>query len=240
MTDLLDRLGRRGTLTITVKDGVYDVRLKTPGPYGGRSWCTTDEADFWGHLHLGARDWHGDGRDLDALLATCDEESRPRWRTVDDLVWGVTYRRRTRTLGPPLPSYRRWAGWRPGMERWLRTSSHAHEYLVGYERDLMEERRFLAEQAEYADRTTARSSASRTGARQGRPSVSLALAALIGFTVGYAVRAELHRRADRRVVSLINRQHEERLKAIRELGPAAPGRPRPRTITPRHPPRSHL
>lgn len=141
----MDRLSRRGKFSVTANDGVYEARLKAHGPYHGRSWCTTDEGDLYEHLHLGATDWHGTGADLGALLASCEEESRPRWRDIDELVWSIKYRRDTRTTGPPLPSYRRWYGWSPGIGRWLRTSSHAHEYLKGYERDLRIEREFVEE-----------------------------------------------------------------------------------------------
>lgn len=147
MSATLNRLSRRGTVTIVAKDGTFDVTLKTPGPYRGRGSCSTDEADFWDYLHLGATNWRGSGADLDALLACCEEETRPRWRDIDDLVWAIESRRDTRTTGPPLPSYRRWHGWSPGIGRWLRTHSHAYEYLAGYERDRRDERKFEAERA---------------------------------------------------------------------------------------------
>lgn len=144
---LLDRLGRRGKLTITVEDGLFDVRLVAPGPYVG-GWSTTDKADLFEHCRLGAKSWHGEGLDLAGLLLMCEMESRPDTHGVDDLVWLIEHRRHTRTAGPPLPSYMRWHGWRPGQERWLRTSSHAHEYLAGYERDLRTEQEFNAERAD--------------------------------------------------------------------------------------------
>lgn len=144
---VLDRLSRRGKLTIAARDGRYDVRLQAPGPYLGRSWCTTDESDYWQHCHLGAASWHGEGSDLDALLVDCEETTRPRYREVNDLRWDIECRRESRTLGPPLPSYVRWHGWRPSDERWLRTSGHAYEYLGGYERDRETESAFEEEQA---------------------------------------------------------------------------------------------
>lgn len=142
---MIERLSRRGTLTITAEHGTYDVSFKAPGPYQGRAWCTQDEGDLWEHCHLGATNWHGEGADLGALLIECEEASRPRLRDLDDLRAAITYRRATRTCGPPLPSYMRWKGWRPGEGRWLRTSSHAYEYLGGYERDLKIEREFKSE-----------------------------------------------------------------------------------------------
>ncbi len=144
--DPTGRLSRRGTLTITARDGIYAVRFKAPGPYQGRAWCTTDEGDLWEHCHLGASDWHGEGTDLPALLVECEEATRPRYRDADEMRSAIDYRRATRTLGPPLPSYMRWHGWRPGMERWLRTSSHAYEYQGGYLRDLNIEREFNEQQ----------------------------------------------------------------------------------------------
>lgn len=145
MSAALDRLTRRGMLTITANDGNYDLRFKAPGPYQGRSWCTTDESDFWSHCRLGASDWQGEGTDLDALITECEETTRPQHRDVDDLRWAIETRRNARTNGPPLPSYQPWHGWHPGVERWLRTSSHATEYLAGYLRDLEGERTFDAE-----------------------------------------------------------------------------------------------
>jgi hypothetical protein len=141
-----DRLGRRGKLAITAEDGVFTVRLVAPGPYVG-GWCTSDKGDLFEHCHLGAKDWHGEGSDLAALLVECDEQSRPRPNGPDDLRFAIEYRRSTRTCGPPLPSYRRWYGWAPGHERWLRTSSHQYEYLDGYLRDLKGEIVFEEEQA---------------------------------------------------------------------------------------------
>lgn len=145
-TDVLDRLRRRGELTITATDSGYDVRLVTPGPYV-RGRATIDRADLFSHLRLGAKDWHGEGLDLAALLVECDEASRPSYTDIDSLRWWMTHRRDTRTCGPPLPTYMRWRGWSPGTERWLRTSSHANEYLDGYQRDRETERQFEAEQA---------------------------------------------------------------------------------------------
>lgn len=150
-TDLIrDRLSRRGTLTIVADDGSYDVQLKAPGPYGKHSaWCTTDTADLYEHCYLGATNWRGDGPDLEALLIAAEIETRPRTRDIEDLRAAIEYRRRSRTHGPPLPSYRKWHGWQPGDERWLRTSDHKYEYLDGYlRRDLGAEKVFLAEQAE--------------------------------------------------------------------------------------------
>lgn len=136
---LFDRLGRRGTLTITVEDGTFDVRLVTPGPYvGGRA--TTDKADLFSYCRLGAKDWHGEGRDLAALLAQCAEESRPPFHDIDGLRWSMSRRRESRTYGPPLPDYRKWHGWRPGDGRWLRVSTHAAEYLARYHADRAIER----------------------------------------------------------------------------------------------------
>lgn len=156
-TQLLDRLSRRGKLTVSADDGDYEVHLKAPGPYNGRSWCTSDEADFWSHCHLGASDWRGGGPDLEALLTECEEATRPRYRDVDDLRWAIETRRESRTLGPPLPSFRKWHGWRPGDEWWLRSSSHATEYLAGYlHYDLDGERKFNAERAEMDARTEQR------------------------------------------------------------------------------------
>lgn len=145
------RLGRRGVLTIVAEDGNFDVTLKAPGPYQGRGWCTTDEADFWSHCYLGATNWHGEGPDLDALITECEDTTRPRHRDVDDLRWAVEHRRDARTYGPPLPSYRMLGGWRPGDQRWLRSSDHAHEYLGGYERDRAMEHAEIDRRAE-ADR----------------------------------------------------------------------------------------
>lgn len=144
--DVVDRLGRRGVLTIKVEDGTFDVRLATRGPYGHLAWCSTDKADLFEHCHLGATNWHGEGADLAELLVTCEEESRPRREDVAGLIWSIEHRRDTRTLGPPLPSYDRWRGWRPGQDRWLRTSSHAREYLDGYRRDLNVELERTAEE----------------------------------------------------------------------------------------------
>lgn len=132
MTDLLDRLSRRGRVTMTLQDGTIDLHFKAPGPYRGRAWCTADEGDLYEWCRLGAKDWHGEGSDLAALLADCDGATRPQHRTVDELVWAIEHRRDTRTYGPPLPTYRRWHGWSPGEGRWLRTSSHKNEYLAGY------------------------------------------------------------------------------------------------------------
>lgn len=152
---LLDRLSRRGVLNITAEDGSFEVRFKAPGPYRGRSWCTTDEADFYEHCRLGAKNWQGDGPDLDALLVLCEMETRPDSHDVDDLVWSIERRRDSRTYGPPLPWYKRWDGWRSGQERWLRTFSHAHEYLARYLRDVEEERTFEAQRAADAARREA-------------------------------------------------------------------------------------
>lgn len=69
--------------------------------------------------------------------------------------------------------------------------------------------------------------------------MSSVLAALVGFAVGYAVRSELDRRAARRLSGLISRLHEERLKALKDLRPAAPGRPGPRRA-PVPPPRRRV
>lgn len=148
MPRLMDRLGRRGKMTVTVTDGSFDVRLDAPGPFvNGRS--TTDKADLFSHLRLGAKDWHGEGPDLAALLVECDEASRPRTNDVDSLRWLMERRQDTRTCGPPLPTYQRRHGWRPGMGRWLSTYSHAHEYLAGYlHYGLAEEQKFEAERRE--------------------------------------------------------------------------------------------
>lgn len=137
MTDVLDRLSRRGVLTITGESGAFDVAFKVP--WGQR---TTDKSDLIEHCHLGAKDWYGEGDDLAVLLAECEEASRPQHRDVDELVWSIERRRDTRTCGPPLPNYQRWRGWRPGHERWLRTLSHQHEYLTGYLRDIEIEQQF--------------------------------------------------------------------------------------------------
>lgn len=149
--EIMARLGRRGVLTVTVEDGRYEVTLKAHGPWvGGR--CTTDKHDLFEHCRLGAKNWHGDGPDLDALLVTCEIESRPDTHDIDDLAWKIERRRDSRTHGPPLPSFNRWAGrraeggWRPGEERWLRTSDHKYEYLGGYQRDLAIERKAKVEQ----------------------------------------------------------------------------------------------
>lgn len=142
---VLDRLGRRGALTITVEDGNFDVQFKSPGPFGRLSWCTTDKADLFTHCRLGSKNWHGEGPDLDALLTECEEATRPEHRDVDDLRWEIESRRESRTLGPPLPTYMRWHGWRHGEERWLRTSIAAREYVGGYVRDLEAEAKFNAE-----------------------------------------------------------------------------------------------
>lgn len=143
MIDILNRLSRRGILTITAEDGMYEVRFKAPGPYGNRGWCSTDEADLFQYCHLGASDWRGEGADLAELIHVCFVESAPRERVIDDLVWDIEQRRNSRTYGPPLPTYRRWYGWTPGQERWLRTAWHGGEYLGGYRRDLAEEQDHL-------------------------------------------------------------------------------------------------
>jgi hypothetical protein len=137
---VLDRLSRRGNVTIKAEDGTYAVTLAAPGPYRGRAWCTSDEADLYEHCRFGAKSWHGEGNVLGELLATCETESRPERRHVDDIVWAVQTRRSSRTYGPPLPTYLEWRGWRPGQDRWLRTFSHAHEYLLGYMHDVGRER----------------------------------------------------------------------------------------------------
>lgn len=143
---LLDRLSRRGVLTITAEDGSFEVTFKAHGPWiNGR--CTTDKHDLFDHCRLGAKNWHGDSFDLAALLVLCEMETRPDNNDIDDLAWKIQRRRNSRTYGPPLPTYMRWDGWSPGIERWLRTSDHKHEYRGGYERDLVAERKFDAEQA---------------------------------------------------------------------------------------------
>lgn len=152
MTDLLVRLSRRGRLTIVAEDGRYAVSFDAPGPYQGRAWCTLDEADLWSRCGLGASNWHGEGSDLAALLVECEQASRPQSFDVDALVGQIERRRESRTSGPPLPSYRRWDGWRPGSERWLTAPSHIVEYLGGYLRDLEVERAFEDEQREAAAR----------------------------------------------------------------------------------------
>ncbi len=154
-----DRLSRRGTLTITAKDGVYAVTFKASGPYRGRAWCTTDEADLWEHCHLGASDWHDEGNDLAALLTECEQVTRPRERSVNELAWAITCRRASRVYGPPLPSYMRWRGWNPGHDRWLRTFAHSHEYLAGYLRDVEIEREFDTEQTHARERRRVASNA---------------------------------------------------------------------------------
>jgi hypothetical protein len=149
-----DRLSRRGKLSIEAVAGAFSVRLVVRGPYGYLSWCTSDKADYWSYCHLGPSNWHGEGPDLDALLAECEEATRPRYRDVDALRWEIGLRRESRTCGPPLPEFRKWEGWRPGDERWLRCSSHATEYLDGYlHHDIEGERKFNAERAEIAART---------------------------------------------------------------------------------------
>lgn len=153
-TEIMDRLGRRGVLTVTAQDGSYELTFKAHGPWiGGR--CTTDKHDLFEHCRLGAKNWHGEGSDLDALLVLCEMESRPDTHDIDDLVWSIERRRDSRTCGPPLPTYMRWHGWRPGDERWLRTFSHANEYLAGYLRDIDEQRKFDAERAVAAARRNA-------------------------------------------------------------------------------------
>jgi hypothetical protein len=134
---LLDRLSRRGVLTITAEDGSFDVTFKAHGPWiGGR--CTTDKHDLFDHLRLGAKNWQGDGPDFAAQLVLCEMETRPDNHEIDDLAWKIERRRDSRTHGPPLPSYIGWyrGGWRPGDERWLRTSDHKYEYIVGYLRQV--------------------------------------------------------------------------------------------------------
>lgn len=156
MNPLIDRLSRRGKLTIVAVDGEFKVELDTPGPYGGRGSCTTDKADYWSHCDLGAPSHHDEGDNLDELLENCELATRPHYRDVDELRGAIELRRESRTYGPPLPSYMRWGWgggldpWRPGQERWLRTSSHAHEYLDGYARDIADEKALEAERAEYA------------------------------------------------------------------------------------------
>jgi hypothetical protein len=140
MDPILDRLSRRGSLTIDVKDGTATVRFTAPGPYRDRGWCTSDEADFWSHLRLGATHWNGEGTDLGALLTECENATRPPYEDADSLRSKIEHRRETRTTGPPLPTYGRGRpGWRPGIGRWL-TTTHTNEYLGGYLRDLTAER----------------------------------------------------------------------------------------------------
>ena len=93
---LLDRLSRRGTVEMTVQEGTIDLRFKAPGPYRGRAWCTTDEADLYERCRLGAKDWHGEGGDLLSLIAECEEATRPERRDVNDLVWVIQRRRNAR------------------------------------------------------------------------------------------------------------------------------------------------
>lgn len=143
--DLLERLGRRGKLTITVEDGTIFVRLVAPGPYvGGR--CTIDKADLFENCRLGAKTWEGEGADLAALLVECAEATRPPEHDIEYLRSLMESRRQSRVHGPPLPTYQRWSGWRPGIDRWLHTYSHAREYLGGYlHYGLAEEAKFEAE-----------------------------------------------------------------------------------------------
>lgn len=136
---MLDRLGRRGKLTITVEDGTVNVRLHAPGPYRHGS-APTWLADLYQHCRLGAQSWVGEGTDLGELLTECDEASRPDHHDVDELRWKMECRTLTRTHGPPLPWYRRWHGWHPGAERWLSCYSHASEYVLRYLADLGSER----------------------------------------------------------------------------------------------------
>lgn len=144
MDDLLDRLSRRGILTITAYDRRFDVRLEVRHPRQ-----TVDTADLFEACHLGAHHWRGDGDDLHQLLTTCEEQSRPRHRDIDELRWEIDYRRNTRTYGPPLPSWISWRGWRPGTGRWLRTFSHAHEWLGHHLAALEAEREHQARYAHH-------------------------------------------------------------------------------------------
>jgi hypothetical protein len=49
-----------------------------------------------------------------------------------------------------------WGGgldpWRPGQERWLRTSDHKYEYLDGYLRDIADEKALKAERVAHRER----------------------------------------------------------------------------------------
>lgn len=158
MSSPIDRLSRRGVLKITAEDCSYEVTFKAHGPWLGG--CTTDKHDLYQHCYLGAKNWHGEGADLVALVAECEEATRPRHRDVDELVYAIEARRDSRTHGPPLPTYQRWNGWRPGVERWLRTSSHAQEYVGGYLRDLEIEREFIVERKTMEARAKVRERAS--------------------------------------------------------------------------------
>lgn len=148
----LDRLSRRGVLTIVAKDGNCKVRFESLAPFFGYASCSTDIADLYEHCHLGASSWQGEGPNLDELLDECEDATRPRTRDVDDLRWEIANRRNSRTHGPPLPDFRRSGRhldlrWHPGHELWLRTSDHKYEYLDGYLRDLETERKTIADQA---------------------------------------------------------------------------------------------
>lgn len=128
MEKLLDRLSRRGVLTITADDGTFQVRIKIR-----RHPRTIDVADLFEWCHLGASDWSGEGTDLAELLAACEGQSRPAFHDVDGLVVSIEQRRASRTYGPPLPTFipvR--GGWVPGHGRWLRVGDHAREYLAGH------------------------------------------------------------------------------------------------------------
>lgn len=150
MNPLIDRLSRRGKLTIEAEDGRYDVHFTAPFV------SLIETHDLFEHCRLGAHNWHGEGDDIDALLVTCEIETRPDTRDVDELRWAIERRRETRTAGPPLPTFFKYGGknmgptWRPGPERWLRTSDHKYEYLDGYRRDLETEKALAAESAAWA------------------------------------------------------------------------------------------
>lgn len=130
---VLDRLSRRGQLTVVARDGKVDVRLEPLDAFRSR---TTDVADVQEHERLFAKPYRGSGTSLDALLVECEEESRPPRHDVEMIVWLFRRRRAERVYGPPLPSWISWRGWRPGVERWLRTFDHAHEYQAHYRRDV--------------------------------------------------------------------------------------------------------
>lgn len=129
LEQLIDRLRRRGRLTITSRGDHTEVLFDAL--FGPR---TVDMADVFDRCRLGARSWAGKGDDLLELLATCEAASRPRTVSPDEIRVEVQSRRDTRTYGPPLPSYARGFHWRwqPGHDRWLRASSHATEYLNIY------------------------------------------------------------------------------------------------------------
>lgn len=144
---VIDRLSRRGRLTISAHRGCIEVHLEPLDSFQSR---TVDVADVQEHERLYAKPYRGQGTDLEALLVECEEHSRPPSNDVETIRYLFQRRRATRVYGPPLPTWISWRGWRPGTGRWLRTYDHAHEYQAHYRRDvwMAAENRWRTEQAE--------------------------------------------------------------------------------------------